>query len=244
MLARLAGPTTQRQRPFPLYAMSISSCPVLDAPALPIHPNVQPVFGLLGQWNGSGKGSFPTLPKSFEFEEELLFANHNKPFVSYTQRTWAAGSDRSKPMHEENGFLRFVGGEAVEALITQCTGVQEQLAGRWVRDESLQTITITLDSTGVVRTPSAKEPHVTQVQRVYTFNLDGDSLSYTVSMATATTPLTVHLQGQHGRLPPKPVADDDQEEEEMLEDIFLEPDVVRHPPHDHTTVATATQTTQ
>jgi hypothetical protein len=208
------------------------SLPVV--PAVAIHGNVVPVSGLLGTWNGSGTGSYPTIT-GFTYDEELVFANTGRPFVSYTQRTWLGGSDRARPMHEENGFLRFVGAGKVEALITQCTGVQEILAGEWSKDESSQAVTITLDSTGLTRTPSAGQPFVTQVRRVYKFDLDGEGLEYTVSMATNNTPeLTVHLKGKHSRAIPKPIAADDEAEEEQLEETLMEPDVARHATHDHT----------
>ena len=99
-----------------------------------IDVNVSAVAALLGRWVGPGRGAYPTI-KDFSYEEELEFANAaGKPFVSYVQRTWVAGSARSKPMHEENGFLRFVGamaGRHVEMMVTQCTGTQENLYGSY-----------------------------------------------------------------------------------------------------------------
>lgn len=189
------------------------------APALNLHANVQPVSALLGVWHGSGVGSYPTI-KSFQYDEELHWVNSGRPFVAYTQRTWAANTKREKPMHEENGFFRFVGerdSRRVELMITQCSGVQEVLAGSWTHDEAADRITITVDSTGLTRTPSARPPFVTQVRRVYTFDLDGESLEYSIYMATEKTPeLTLHLKGKHTRLLPAYIADDDEEEEEQV----------------------------
>ena len=216
--------------------MSLAS-PLTPA-AVALHPHVTPVSGLLGVWNGVGKGSYPTLSSSFGYEEELHYAQSGKIFVSYTQRTWMVGTDRTKPMHEENGFLRFLPNQRVEALITQCTGVQEILLGTWAKDEAKESITITLDSTGLTRIPSAKPPAVTQTRRIYTFDLDGETLSYTILMATTKTPeLTVHLTGEHTRAQPKPVAEHDEAEEEKLDNTFIE-----HQPDTLNSVPVATQT--
>jgi len=170
------------------------------APAAAPHANVVPVAALLGRWAGQGKGVYPTI-NGFAYEEELTFTNTGRPFVSYSQRTWKAGTNRAVPMHEENGFLRFVGGPSsgskVEAMVTQCTGVQETLAGSWEENapgESATSFTISLSSTGLQRTPSAKHPFVTTVARRYTVDAANNTLTAVVDMATENTPeLQNHL---------------------------------------------------
>jgi hypothetical protein len=149
--------------------------------------------------------------------------------VVVIQRTWAGNTKRQKSMHEENGFFRFVGSNKVELLVTQCTGVQEVLAGTWTKDDASEKIKISVETTGLTRTPSASPPHVTRVRREYTFDLDGESLEYQIFMATDKTPeLTLHLSGKHTRLLPAYIADDGESEEEELDNQLLEPEPTRH----------------
>lgn len=196
-LTQLMHRVTHILRTMSTAAATSSSAPA--AAAAP-HANVAPVAALLGRWVGQGKGVYPTI-NDFAYEEELSFTNTGKPFVSYTQRTWKAGTNRAVPMHEENGFLRFVGGPGsgakVEAMVTQCTGVQEVLAGSWEHaapGESDTSFTISLASTGLERTPSAKHPFVTTVARRYTVDTANNTLTAVVDMATENTPeLQNHL---------------------------------------------------
>lgn len=161
-----------------------------------LHANVLPVAALLGRWVGPGRGQYPTI-KDFAYEEELEFANAaGKPFVSYVQRTWVAGSSRSKPMHEENGFLRFVGPIAdhrVEMMISQCTGAQEILNGTYKQTDDQGSFIIELNCQGLTRTPSAKQPFVLQTVRRLIVNPAAKQLKAEVDMQTEKTPLTNHL---------------------------------------------------
>jgi hypothetical protein len=123
--------------------------------------------------------------------------------MSVSSASWLAGSGRSKAMHEENGFVRFVSkpaasGAAVEAVITQCSGVQEVLAGEWkVADGATGGFTLSLRSTSLTRTPSARPPFVTQVVRTYTLDGSTGQLSYSIDMATTKTPQCQnHLSGE------------------------------------------------
>jgi len=168
------------------------------APATPgVHANVAPVSALLGRWVGTGKGVYPTI-NPFEYEEEVTFTTSARPFVAYTQRTWMANSNRSKPMHEESGFLRFVGGAApgaaVEAVISQASGVQEVEQGNWSQGVD-GSFTIALQCSSLSRTPSAKQPHVTAVARRFHVDASKGELSIEVDMATTNTPqLQNHLR--------------------------------------------------
>jgi len=177
---------------------------------VPLHPNVAPVSALLGRWVGGGRGIYPTI-KSFEYEEEVEFSTSGRPFVHYTQRTWMAGTEprRSKPLHEENGFLRFVGGPnsgaKVEGALTQASGVQELLAGKWepttqgssddaAAAAAVGAFTVSLESSSLTRTPTARPPFVTAVARRYTVRPATGELTYEIDMATVNTPkLQNHL---------------------------------------------------
>ena len=194
-------------------AASSAAVPAV-APAVvgALHPNVVPVSSLLGVWVGVGRGVYPTIGP-FAYEEQLEFrAAPGKPFVAYTQRTWKADSARTKPMHEENGFLRFVGpadARKVEAIISQCTGVQEVLSGQWKSNSdaaatpaaaaaaaatpapapaSSFTIELRTAPSALTRTPSALHPFVTAVVRRYTIDTAANSLRVQVDMATENTP--------------------------------------------------------
>ena len=186
----------------PSFAMSAVAAAIAQpvaaaAASAAMHANVAPIAALLGRWVGPGRGSYPTI-KDFAYEEELEFANAaGKPFVSYVQRTWVAGSARSKPMHEENGFLRFVGPVAdrtVEMMISQCTGAQEILGGTYKSTDDQGAFIIELASQGgLTRTPSAKHPFVHQTVRRFVVNPTAKQLKAEVDMATENTPMTNHL---------------------------------------------------
>jgi hypothetical protein len=164
-----------------------------------VHPSVQRVAGLLGRFSGIGKNTYPHI-KDFQYEEEVEFTNSGRPFVHYNQWTWLAGTNRTKPMHEEVGFLRLTPGQKVEFLITQASGVQEILTGTWgVDPNDSKTIKISVQSESApTRSPSAKPPFVTQSNRVFYIPAEaGGDLRYTMAMATDKHPeLTPHLEAE------------------------------------------------
>jgi hypothetical protein len=145
-----------------------------------IHPEVQPIAFLLGTWRGEGEGHYPTI-ESFAYGEEIRFWHVGKPFLAYGQRTWAL--DDARPLHGEAGYWRSKPGGAVEIALAHPTGIVEIQEGR------LEGGTIRVSSTVVGLTSTAKE--VTRLER--TVVVDGDSLTYDVSMAAVAQPLTHHL---------------------------------------------------
>jgi THAP4-like, heme-binding beta-barrel domain len=48
-------------------------------------PEVEPLGFLVGEWRGTGIGEYPTVD-SFDYEEELEFANVGKPYLTCLQR--------------------------------------------------------------------------------------------------------------------------------------------------------------
>lgn len=136
---------------------------------------------LLGTWTGTGRGSYPTID-AFEYGEEVVYRHVGKPFLAYSQRTWAL--DDGRPMHGESGFLRPVDGYRLELLLAYPTGHVE------VAEGAVDGKRIELRSTGVAKAATAKD--VTMLQR--TIEVTGDQLTYSVQMAAVGLDLQPHLE--------------------------------------------------
>lgn len=157
----------------------------MSEPAL--HEQAARISFLLGTWQGTGKGEYPTIDP-FAFEEEIRFSHIGKPFLAYTQRT--RHPERKHPMHSEMGYFRPLDNGGIEIVIAQPTGIIEIQEGRIVG----QTITTTPKL--VAKTTTAKE--VTQIERAIV--VDGDVLRYEVRMAAVGQPLQHHLSAELRRV--------------------------------------------
>ncbi len=160
-----------------------------------LHALCAPLAGLVGTWRGEGTGVYPTIP-SFGYGEEITFTHNGKPFLAYSQRTWALEATdpgpAGRPLHAETGFLRpqphadpAVGAHTatpVELVLSMPTGHLELGVASW-SDGVLRSVG------SITCTPSAKV--VTDVVRELTF--DGDELRYTLAMAAVGLPLQHHL---------------------------------------------------
>jgi hypothetical protein len=149
-----------------------------------LHPDVASLAALLGVWAGQGEGVYPTVG-SFGYVEEVTFDQIGKPFLRYAQRTRAA--DDGRPLHAETGYLRVPSDGRVELILAHPTGVAEVEEGTVSVHGS--TIEMDLAATTIGRSASAKE--VTALRR--SIRVDGDELTYTVSMAAMGQPLQKHL---------------------------------------------------
>ena len=145
-----------------------------------LHPVCAPLAFLLGTWQGTGAGVYPTI-EDFSYAEEISFTHVGKPFVAYVQKTRDAGT--GLPLHAEAGYLRPRGDGRLELLLVQPSGIAEMLEGR-VEGRDIQ-----MASTAVVGTGSAKP--VTATER--RFWLDGEVLHASMAMAAMGLELQNHV---------------------------------------------------
>lgn len=144
-----------------------------------LHADLEPIRFLIGSWHGTGRGEYPTIAP-FGYHEEVSFVpGPGKPFLFYTQRT---SSEDGSPLHSEAGYVRMTPA-GPELVIAQPTGLVEVHGGELVER------TIRFHSTVVEATETAK-PVREVVRRLVG---EADALSYTLDMAFAEVPLTLHL---------------------------------------------------
>ncbi len=146
-----------------------------------LHEDCAPLAFLLGTWRGRGHGEYPTID-SFEYLEEVTFGHVGKPFLAYAQKTRHA--ETGQPLHAESGYVRAIGDERIEFVLSQPSGIVELHSGRVVGTR----LDLTLHA--VHTTPAAKS--VTDVAR--SIEVTDNTLSYTVAMAAVGEPLTHHLR--------------------------------------------------
>lgn len=173
--------------------------------AVELHPELGPLAGLLGTWEGQGAGDYPTI-EPFRYREQVSFGHVGKPFLAYQQRTWDL--DSGAPLHAECGYLRALGsavpvpssdgeGETggrvlaagpirLELVLAHPTGIAE------VEEGELADGVLKLGSTSVARTATAKPVHALRRE----FRLGDDELVYDLWMAHGDTPETHHLHAQ------------------------------------------------
>ena len=158
---------------------------VSGAPAL--HPDLQPLATLLGEWEGVGRGAYPTVD-DFDYREEVGFGHVGKPYLTYSQATWRLPG--GEPSHGEVGFWRPQPDGGVELVLAHPTGVVE------VGEGTLRSGHLEIATTAIARTASAKE--VTALHRV--LDVTGDTLRYRIDMAAVGQPLTFHLEAELRRV--------------------------------------------
>jgi hypothetical protein len=149
-----------------------------------LHPDVAVLAPLLGTWEGSGAGEYPTID-DFVYLESITFTHVGKPFVSYVQRT--RHPETGAPMHAETGYLRVPRPGSIEIVMAQPTGLAEIYEGAVVGGDV--PLVIDVRSSSISATPSAKEVTITE----RTISVTGDDLHYTFRMAAVGQPLQHHL---------------------------------------------------
>lgn len=146
-------------------------------------PDAHPLAELAGTWTGRGAGEYPTI-EDFAYAEELVIQPvPGRPLAHWRSTTRDVTSH--EPRHAESGFLRATPA-GVELVVAHGFGIVEAAAG------SLDDGVLALRSTGLVGTASAKQ--VDEVERRY--ELDGDTLRYTIAMAAVGVGLTHHLRAE------------------------------------------------
>jgi hypothetical protein len=161
----------------------------------PMHPDVEPLAFLLGEWTGSGHGAYPTIPP-FDYVEHVTFRHTGKPFVSYAQETHSA--DDGRALHAEKGYLRPAKSDAgpadgpttIQATINLPANVIEVTAG--VVDGHV----LRLTSTSIVSPPSDRKADAAE----RTVTVDGDVLRYEVDLAAFGQPLAPYLRAELRRV--------------------------------------------
>ena len=145
-----------------------------------LHSVCRPLAFLLGTWQGTGTGAYPTI-EDFSYAEEVSFTHVGKPFVAYVQKTREVGMGR--PLHAEAGYLRPQGDGRIELVLAQPSGIAEMLEGT-VEGRDIQ-----LASTALLGSTSAK-PVVATERR---FWADGEVLHSSVAMAAMGLELQHHV---------------------------------------------------
>lgn len=156
-----------------------------------LHPDVAVLAPLLGTWEGSGTGEYPTID-DFAYLESITFGHVGKPFVAYTQRT--RHPETSAPMHAETGYLRVPRPGSIEIVMAQPSGLAEIYEGAVVGGDV--PLVIDVRSTSINATATAKEVTITE----RTISVTGDDLHYTFRMAAVGQPLQHHLSATLHRL--------------------------------------------
>ena len=156
-----------------------------------LHPDLQPLNFLLGQWEGAGVGGYPTI-ESFRFGQEISFTHNGKPFLIYASRTWRLDDEGNlgMPLGTETGYWRPQQDGRVEVILAHPTGIAEIYLGE------VDGSRVELSTDVVARTETAKE--YTAGRRLY--GLIGEDLGYAYDMAAVGQTLQSHLSAQLKRV--------------------------------------------
>lgn len=153
-----------------------------------VHPDLDSLAFLLGNWSGEGEGTYPTTTP-FRFREQMRFEDVGSAFILYAQRSWLVDDDA--PIHFESGVVRPAGPGRVEFALAHPLGLAE------ISEGTVEGTEIEVASTSVGR--SATGDPVTGLVRRY--RVADDALRYELDMAMESTPLTFHVRGELRRDP-------------------------------------------
>lgn len=143
---------------------------------------------LLGEWQGTGRGEFPTI-EPFEYQETLRFdMDEGRELIHYEQKTQRRTSPQADyvPSHWESGFIRPLSDNEVEVINVQGGGRLEVMTGSL--KESPGGLVLLLRSKAF-----SNDPRMLESERAITLN--GTQLHYRLDMRTTAVPhLTHHVE--------------------------------------------------
>jgi hypothetical protein len=152
--------------------------------------NIQLLKKLEGVWIGRGIGVYPPRVSQFEYEEHLTIKPTAKPTVwEFKSATKHAVS--GQPMHVEVGYIRAPSSETIELVASHPFGLTEISSGECSGDARVELVATPKT---LIRVESATSPFTTGLKRVYEVSADGNTLKFTMDMATSNHPeLRNHL---------------------------------------------------
>lgn len=135
---------------------------------------------LVGRWEGTGKGEFPTLDP-FDYREILVIdADPESPSIHYRQDTRRDRNGEEVGSHVETGFISLDTEGRVRVLNAQGSDRVEVLSGDAVL---LHDGTLVLDLESVVLAHDER-----MIRSWRQIEVDGDELRYMMGMATTEVP--------------------------------------------------------
>ena len=152
-----------------------------------MHDALEPIAWLLGAWQGSGAGVYPTIA-DFTYEEELRYWHSGKPVMAYSSRTWSP--DDGRALHAEMGYWRPQSDGSIEVVIAHSFGLTEIMTGTASADRA------TLKSVSFEGTPTAKMV----VAEERSFWREGGELNYEMGMAFGDNEMQNHLVARLDRI--------------------------------------------
>ena len=134
--------------------------------------------GLIGTWEGTGRGEFPTID-AFDYRESLeIIEPQPETLLHYRQQTWRLVGNEEIGSHIETGFISVTDDGDVEIANAQASDRVEVLRGRATASDSF-----TLELKSVVLAHDER-----MVWSWRTLRLRGDVLRYEMAMATTLVP--------------------------------------------------------
>lgn len=152
-----------------------------------MHPLIEPYEFMIGTWQGTGTGHYPTID-DFNYRETITFAAiADKPFLRYEQHTANA---QGEPMHTEAGYFRPREDGHLEFVIAHPMGQTELLEGTATLNDD-GSLTVVLGYSEIRNTTTAKL--VENTMRHYVFNAAKTAVHTEFDMAAVGEPMQQHL---------------------------------------------------
>lgn len=142
-------------------------------------PQRAALLKLVGTWEGTGRGEFPTL-EPFEYREVLeIDRGPEAPLLHYRQQTWRDKEGREAGSHAETGFISLDEDDQVKVLNAEGSDRVEVLGGQ----ATMQDGVLVLNLESIVLAHDER-----MIRSWREIELDGDVLRYTMGMATTRVP--------------------------------------------------------